>query len=99
MNSTPARYGLYNSTICSSISTPLRPDRPFYARKTPLRAALGDFVGWIRQRERAANDVIGHFLKRRELVDVVERIERIEEPLAELIGSCHRGCTLWPVRL
>ncbi|MHC4495979.1 MAG: hypothetical protein ACYSYM_09165 [Planctomycetota bacterium] len=56
-------------------------------------------MGWIRQREKAANDVIGHFLKRRELVDVVERIERIEEPLAELIGSCHRGCTLWPVRL
>ncbi|MHC4488586.1 MAG: hypothetical protein ACYSW7_05330 [Planctomycetota bacterium] len=28
-----------------------------------------------------ANDIIGHFLKRRELVDLEERIEKIEERL------------------
>jgi len=28
-----------------------------------------------------ANDVIGHFLKRRELVDLEQRIQRIEERL------------------
>jgi hypothetical protein len=38
-------------------------------------------TGDARVKRLTANDVIGHFLKRRELVDVVERLDRIEERL------------------
>jgi len=37
--------------------------------------------GGLGNEENTANDIIGHFLKYRELEDVVERIERIEERL------------------
>ena len=38
-------------------------------------------TGDDRVKRLVANDIIGHFLKRRELVDLEERIEWIEERL------------------
>lgn len=51
-----------------------------------LTKAVESLVGLLdtgdeRTRRLTANDVINHFLKRRELVDLEERIERIEERL------------------
>lgn len=49
-------------------------------------AVVSTLVGLLDTRDErtkrlTANDAIGHFLKRRELVDLEERIERIEERL------------------
>ena len=51
-----------------------------------IEKAVSTLVGLLdtgdeRVKRLTANDVIGHFLKRRELVDLEERIERIEERL------------------
>jgi hypothetical protein len=60
----------------------------------------------------AANDIIAHFLKHKELADIEKRIEAIEEQLTNtsktaclrLVGSCRaclggsRKCVFGPVR-
>ena len=51
-----------------------------------VEKAITTLVGLLdtgddRVKRLAANDIIGHFLKRRELVDLEERIGRIEERL------------------
>lgn len=51
-----------------------------------IEKAVSTLVGLLdtgddRVKRLTANDVINHFLKRRELVDLEERIERIEERL------------------
>ena len=51
-----------------------------------IEKAVSALVGLLdskdeRVKRMTANDVIGHFLKRRELVDLEERIEQIEERL------------------
>ena len=51
-----------------------------------IEKAITTLVGLLdtgddRVKRLTANDIIGHFLKRRELVDLEERIERIEERL------------------
>jgi len=51
-----------------------------------IEKAVSTLVGLLdtgddRVKHLTANDIIGHFLKRRELVDLEERIERIEERL------------------
>jgi len=51
-----------------------------------IEKAVSTLVGLLdtgddRVKRLTANDIIGHFLKRRELVDLEERIERIEERL------------------
>jgi len=51
-----------------------------------IEKAVSTLVGLLdtgddRVKRLTANDIIGHFLKRRELVDFEERIERIEERL------------------
>ena len=51
-----------------------------------IEKAVSTLVGLLdtgddRVKRLASNDVINHFLKRRELVDLEERIERIEERL------------------
>jgi hypothetical protein len=51
-----------------------------------IEKAVSTLVGLLdskdeRVKRLTANDIIGHFLKRRELVDLEERIERIEQRL------------------
>ena len=51
-----------------------------------IEKAVSTLVGLLdtgdeRTKRLTANDVIGHFLKRRELVDLEQRIQRIEERL------------------
>ena len=51
-----------------------------------IEKAVSTLVGLLdtgdeRIRRLTANDIISHFLKRRELVDLEERIERIEEQI------------------
>jgi hypothetical protein len=53
-----------------------------------IEKAVTTLVGLLdtsdnRVKRLTANDIINHFLKRRELVDLEERIERIEERLDE----------------
>ena len=51
-----------------------------------IEKAVSTLVGLLdtgddRVKRLTANDIVNHFLKRRELVDLEERIERIEERL------------------
>jgi len=51
-----------------------------------VEKAVSSLVGLLNSKDErvkrlTANDVIGHFLKRRELVDLEERLQRIEERL------------------